>query len=571
METGRNCAYNVTRNALLSDRVVAAGNTAGPAEVLSLVLKGPGIDRQAGVWVRGGDRLDLPRAIDFDVTYLDDRQRIIAAAGVGMGTDPSPFDEGAVSMLILANGRVAETGTIAGDQLRICGEAELAILLKTASQSPMESREQATAVEAVGSTPLPPISFEVSRLSEFVFEPFGGSLMYLPPAAYPLPQSSEYFLTREVTVVPPGAAAVRGNVIWERQTEAEAKEETTQEEPHFYAPKPVRFFDPSLAAETQDESQTGEMEEPAARKSIHLSPELKAAILHIDEELRRNKEELEARGKSKRGRKEKKRKDQKEDATKATKPQETETVSPEPVEASALPEPVVAEAAVVGEVKQDASAGAEPAAVEAEPEMAAGPAEPAVQELPVEVAEAPALATEPEPVLDAEPAVQEEVLEAAAGLAEPEVQDLPVEVAEEPVLAMEPEPVLEAEPAVQEEVLEAAAELAEPEVQDLPVEVAEEPVLAMEPEPVLEAEPAVQEEVLEAAAELAEPEVQEQPVEVAEEPALLEPAVAEEVLETAERVEPEAQELPVEVAKEPALAMEPEPALLEPAGRGRSA
>lgn len=470
METGRNCAYNVTRNALLSDRVVAAGDTAGPGEVLSLVLKGPGIDRQSGVWVRGGARLDLPRAIDFDVTYLDDRQRIIAAAGVGLGTDFPPIDEGVASLLILAHGRLAETGTIAGDQMRICGEAELAVLLKTASQSSMKTRQQATAVEAGASTPPAPISFQVSRLSEFVFEPFAGSLMYLPQADASQPQSSEYFLARDAGGAATGsvaddvgaelpatadAKADSGNVVWEREKKAEEEQPSTQEEPHFYAPKPVRFFDPSSAAGTQDESQTGEPERPAARESIHLSPELKAAILQIDEELRRNREKLEERGKAKRARKEKRRNDRK-DATKETKQQEAETVSPEPVEVVALPELVAADTAVVGEAGQEAPVEVAPATVEAEREMAAGPAASEMQELPVEVGEEPASAMQPEPVLMEGPAVEEEVLETAMERAE--VQDMPVEAAQEPEIA------------------------GMPEVQELPVETE----IAAEPESIAE-------------------------------------------------------------------------------------
>lgn len=388
METGRNCAYNVTRNALLSDRVMAAVDTVGPAEVLSLVLKGPGINRLAGVWVRGGAALDLPRAIDFDVAYLDDRQRIIAAAGVGLGADLPPLDKGAESMLILANGRVAETGTICGDQLRICREAELAVLLKAALQSTIERGEQAPAVEAGGSTS--PIVFEVSRLAEFVFEPFAGSLMYLPQVDAPPPQSSEYFFSREPSrmatesvadeVAPelPGTALESESVVRERPKEAEEKEPLPREEPHFYAPKPVRFFDPSSAA-PQDESHAGEMEESTARESIHLSAELKAAIRQIDNEQRRTKEELEAREKAKRPRSEKKKKDRKENPMKVIRQQEVEAVSAQPTKAAPLPESVIADTAVVA--NQEAHVEAEPPPVEAE--HPAGPSAKEMREQPL--------------------------------------------------------------------------------------------------------------------------------------------------------------------------------------------
>lgn len=353
METGRHCAYNVTRNALLSERVWCVDEFLGEAELLELVMNGPGIDRHSGVWVgRSPGWIDLPRLFAFDFVYLDEERRIVESGGVGPGAGFPPIGEGVAGALILGSRRLAETGATAGDQLRICAQAEVAALVKAASPSPVQAESARSAAS------IPPASltaFEVSRYSEFVFEPFGGSLVYLPQAETPLPQSTEYFLPDQrkaaaenvASAEPAGAveqeavdlpvmdAADKSAEILESRgkrtkkkagTGAQAGPEQTppqaptpQEEPHFYTPKPIRFFDPAAATDKQESPPRDEPEEIRARPATQLPPELKAAIKQIDEQLRREREELENRGKESRP-KDRKRKPAKKMAAKTGEP-----------------------------------------------------------------------------------------------------------------------------------------------------------------------------------------------------------------------------------------------------------
>lgn len=161
----------------------------------------------------------------------------------------------------------------------------------------METREFLDPIGHLPSDPTPTASFQVSRFSEFVFEPFAATLLYLPESPTPSPRSTEYFLAREEEVsAKPGAEPT---LVWSREPATEIREDAKKrrasrndtaenEEPRFYNPKPIRFFDPIAAAEEQDGSSAG-TENSKGRPSIQLSPELKAAILAIDAELRRKK------------------------------------------------------------------------------------------------------------------------------------------------------------------------------------------------------------------------------------------------------------------------------------------
>jgi hypothetical protein len=139
-------------------------------------------------------------------------------------------------------------------------------------------------------------SFQVSRFSEFVFEPFAATLLYLPESARPSPQTTEYFLAQEEETG--SAHAAEAVLVWSREQDEGSRDlakrrskGAEKEEPRFYNPKPIRFFDPIAAAEGQDDPSAG-MENGTGRRSIQLSPELKAAIFAIDEELRRKKSSL---------------------------------------------------------------------------------------------------------------------------------------------------------------------------------------------------------------------------------------------------------------------------------------
>lgn len=417
METGRHCAYNVTRNALVSERVACVEESSDEAVLLELVMNGPGLDRHAAVWVgRTPGWIDLPRLFAFDFAYLDEGQRIVESGGVGPGAGFPAVGEGVAGALILAARRLAETGAAAGDQVRICAQAEVAALVKAASPKSTQGGEWADHSAASQSAHASPTAFEVSRYSEYVFEPFAGSLVFLPQAEAPLPQSTEYFLpdkrkaAEESSVSTESAGGEQEEQVEFPVTDARDKSEEvagrrrrqkkkkaaaptaafevappagTQDEPHFYRPKPIQFFDPA-AAGAQESPPGAEMEEMPARQSTQLPPDLKAAILQIDEQLRREKEELENRGKDGRP-KERKRKAGKKAPVKKTEekaahPAWEELGRPSELTIKLEPEEVETRAETVEdseveidrpvEAQIEAPSAARPELPEAEPEIA---------------------------------------------------------------------------------------------------------------------------------------------------------------------------------------------------------
>lgn len=167
----------------------------------------------------------------------------------------------------------------------------------------------------------------------YVSEQFAGSLVMMPDAPpRPRPRSSEFFMPYEA--IPPQSAdssaqaplapdqdAVQAeaiesvtaknvgilsqNNVFIRFEEEDSpgglkegaaknpgKKSVTRETeaPRFHNPKAVRFFDPVAAAA---EREGGSLDEVATgpRPSIELSPELKAAIIQMDEKLRQRKEQ----------------------------------------------------------------------------------------------------------------------------------------------------------------------------------------------------------------------------------------------------------------------------------------
>ncbi|WP_348261836.1 PilZ domain-containing protein [Telmatobacter sp. DSM 110680] len=156
--------------------------------------------------------------------------------------------------------------------------------------------------------PITALQFEVVRRAEFVFEPFLGSLIQLPEVRMQRAQSSEFFLAQASTN--PQKDQVEAPLVWERprpvaQSAAPPthiptehrppmpadmrkaklqKPPKDQEAPRFYQPPIVRFFDPVAAAAEDGEEVDAPLPEP--RASTQLSPELKAAILRIDEQRR---------------------------------------------------------------------------------------------------------------------------------------------------------------------------------------------------------------------------------------------------------------------------------------------
>lgn len=157
------------------------------------------------------------------------------------------------------------------------------------------------------------VPFEVVRRAEFVFEPFVGSLIQLPEAGAHRAQGSEFFLpqsplqAREIEspagaveesvaserpfAIPETAVALSATALEQSQKSLEQKTEEVEEGARSYSPAPVRFFDPIAAG---GQSKAADLPEPTgARPSTQLSPELKAAILGVEEERRRRQKKKE--------------------------------------------------------------------------------------------------------------------------------------------------------------------------------------------------------------------------------------------------------------------------------------
>ena len=166
------------------------------------------------------------------------------------------------------------------------------------------------------------VPFEVVRRTEYVFEPFMGSLIQLPEAMTQFRQNTEFFLAQPLeqakNAAASGDAEVGEKLVWEWQAahpqgaiQSEipnaaaaqnaaplakpqqarnmkvAKEE---ERPRFYQPQIVRFFDPVAAAAEGEEGADPE-EQIGPRPSNELPAELKAAIWQIDEQFRQRQKE----------------------------------------------------------------------------------------------------------------------------------------------------------------------------------------------------------------------------------------------------------------------------------------
>jgi hypothetical protein len=307
MDTASFCAYNVTRNALLSEQVTSVSKVQDSAQLLALVLNGPGRDPKSAVRLTSIESaLEMPRIFAFDIAYLDDEHRIVEAAGVGPGTPLPSLATSVASILFLSDQCLAKSGTAPGDIIKICTEAELAVLLRAASQSrPADPLPQA----------IPPEEGLDLRKST---ESFDGSLIYLPSLG--TPQSSEFFLPIQAprphlpdlsnehiiqltpVELPPSEAQVANGPVPIEPPELPSKPTSNRdeefEEPRQIPPAPVHFFVPPTVTEAHGAKQAEpipEAEPPHPPQLSYLSPQLKAIIQQVDEQLRREKNEQEGR------------------------------------------------------------------------------------------------------------------------------------------------------------------------------------------------------------------------------------------------------------------------------------
>lgn len=295
MDPANFCAYNVTRNALLCERVVSVSEPQTPSELLALVMKGPGRDPHCCIRLSNVSVApDLPRLFAFDVAYLDLEQRIIQCASVGPGTPFPALTVQVATILFLSDELLAQSSSEAGDFIRICTEAELAALLRATAQfhalQPTASR------------------FE-SENPQIASEPFDGSLIFLPASGPP--QTREIFLSPDAPRSRPAhlpveepADAPSGPTSPEAQFLDESSQSLADSiqlphpseplhsgEPHLPGTPPVgRFFETDFHRPPLPQTPSSETQQTLPSPPSQLPFNLKAVIQLVDDQLRRENE-----------------------------------------------------------------------------------------------------------------------------------------------------------------------------------------------------------------------------------------------------------------------------------------
>ena len=268
METTFHCAYNLTRRFVLSERVVMVSGVQSPAQLVALVLHGPGRDSVSSVWLTQPDNaVDMPRLFAFEVAYLDDQQTIVDVGAVGPATPFPTLANRAATILFLPDQCLARSETVPGDRLKICTASELPDLLKDSSPServetPQQSVRSFTSTENVDASPV--------QIYPRFTELFSASLIYLPSSG--LPQRSEFFLPSE----PPRGLEPGGSTRLEAQPAA-----TDSEAPEALEHEPL--IAQNSASEYDEDRRVAE---PPSLPT-QLPPSLRAVLHSVDEQIRR--------------------------------------------------------------------------------------------------------------------------------------------------------------------------------------------------------------------------------------------------------------------------------------------
>ena len=124
------CAYNVTRGCKLSSKVTAADSEREPLKVLKILIEGLARDSESGLWLTPLLHApQLARLFPFDFVYLDGNHRVIEGAALLPGVQIPQFTDQTSSALVLPLESLARTETRPGDQIIVCAEEELELLL----------------------------------------------------------------------------------------------------------------------------------------------------------------------------------------------------------------------------------------------------------------------------------------------------------------------------------------------------------------------------------------------------------------------------------------------------------
>lgn len=157
METRNHCAYNKTRETLLSLGVTFVDTTRGPFNAL---IEEATLQAGKGLWLtpfRGipvGQRLPL-----FDLVYLDENHRVLEGVECFAAMEFAPLSIHPASGLVLPPHTLSMSQTRAGDQLLICVAEDMVRLLarvEVSSASAVgENRDPAPAASLVACLPEP--------------------------------------------------------------------------------------------------------------------------------------------------------------------------------------------------------------------------------------------------------------------------------------------------------------------------------------------------------------------------------------------------------------------------------
>ena len=154
METRNYCAYNLTKDAVLSVKVTVADAVLEPFKVLEVLIGGLGIDSESSLWLTPlSSAPQVPRLFPFDMVYLDPDYRVIQGIEVAPGVDLPPYSSQVASALILPERTLSSTKTLTGDQLQVRDQSETEVPVRHASPA-----AEPPSAHASVSVPEPPTS-----------------------------------------------------------------------------------------------------------------------------------------------------------------------------------------------------------------------------------------------------------------------------------------------------------------------------------------------------------------------------------------------------------------------------
>lgn len=159
MDTQTHRIINRTQGSLLSEGVQELDATFEHLTVLRVLIEGLADNHEAGLWLTQVKGIPaVPRISPFDLIYVDEKQRVVEAVELLPAGEQPPFEEPAVSALVLPFQTISATQTRVGDQLVIDGLAEPGETAE-AEQPPADA-------EPVEPVPVAAVTVETSAVQE---------------------------------------------------------------------------------------------------------------------------------------------------------------------------------------------------------------------------------------------------------------------------------------------------------------------------------------------------------------------------------------------------------------------